>query len=231
VFIHEEMRYQALACDYDGTLATGGHVARDTVNALQRLRASGRRLVMVTGRQVGDLLSVFPEVALFDRVVAENGAVVHTPANGVTRALAEAPPPALLAALRAAGIEPLGVGRVVVATERPHDTVAAQVIRGLGLDWQVILNREAVMLLPTRVDKASGLAAALEEMNLSARNVVAVGDAENDDRLLACCACGVAVANAVPALKRHARLVMAGESGAGVVELVELLMSSDLSGT
>jgi hydroxymethylpyrimidine pyrophosphatase-like HAD family hydrolase len=224
------MRYHALACDYDATLASGGHVARETVNALARVRASGRRTQLVTGRRLDDLLAVFPEVGLFDRVVAENGALVHVPATGATRALAEAPPPELLEALRAAGVSPLFVGRVIVATERPNDTVAAQVIGRLGLDWQVILNREAVMLLPTRVDKASGLTAALEELSLSARNVVAIGDAENDERLLACCGCGVAVANAVPTLKRHARLVTAGASGAGVVELVELLVASDLAG-
>src|SRR5947209_15792951 len=115
------MRYQALACDYDGTLASSGHVGRDTVSALERLRASGRSLLMVTGRQLGELEAVFPEVGLFDRIVAENGAVVHAPGSGITRALADAPPPALVEALRAQSVAPLTVGRVIVATERPHE--------------------------------------------------------------------------------------------------------------
>jgi hypothetical protein len=45
------MRYLALACDYDGTLASEGRVAPETVGALERLRASGRRLLLVTGRE------------------------------------------------------------------------------------------------------------------------------------------------------------------------------------
>ena len=222
------MRYHALACDYDGTLASGGHVARETVRALRRLRESGRRLVMVTGRQMGDLLAVCPEVGLFDRVVAENGAVVYAPASGRWRALAEAPPPALVTALRRHGVTPLALGQVVVATERPHDLAAAQAIRDLRLDWRIIFNREAVMILPSRVDKATGLAAALEELGISPHNVVAVGDGENDDRLLATCECGVAVANAVPELKTHADLVTSAESGDGVVELIERLVALDL---
>jgi len=223
------VRYHALACDYDGTLASGGRVARETTSVLRRVRASGRRLLMVTGRQMGDLLAVCPEVGLFDRVVAENGAVVYAPASGRWRALAEAPPPVFITALRRHGVEPLALGQVVVATERPHEIEARQTIRELGLDWRIIFNREAVMMLPARVDKATGLAAALEELGISAHNVVAIGDGENDDRLLALSECGVAVANAVPELKVHADLVTSAESGAGVVELIDRLIAMDLS--
>jgi HAD superfamily hydrolase (TIGR01484 family) len=73
------MRYFALACDYDGTLAHHGRVDAATVSALERLRASGRKLVMVTGRDLEDLLHVFPEVHLFDRIVAENGWLLYDP--------------------------------------------------------------------------------------------------------------------------------------------------------
>jgi hydroxymethylpyrimidine pyrophosphatase-like HAD family hydrolase len=54
-------------------------MAPETVAALGRVRESGRRLVMVTGRQFADLLAVCPEIGLFDLVVAENGAVVYDP--------------------------------------------------------------------------------------------------------------------------------------------------------
>ena len=46
------MRYLALACDYDGTLAAGGRVAQETLAALTRLLASGRQLILVTGTEV-----------------------------------------------------------------------------------------------------------------------------------------------------------------------------------
>ena len=75
------MRFLALATDYDGTLATRGRVDAIVLPALDRLRASGRKLLLVTGRELHDLLNVFPEAALFDRVVAENGALLYRPST------------------------------------------------------------------------------------------------------------------------------------------------------
>src|SRR5262249_16412289 len=62
----KSMQYVALASDYDGTLAHDGSVEAGTIAALERLRASGRKLVLVTGREIDDLVRVFPSVALFD---------------------------------------------------------------------------------------------------------------------------------------------------------------------
>src|SRR5213593_191619 len=68
------MRYHALACDYDGTIARDGEVRENTILALEEVRKSGRKLILVTGRELDDLIKVFPRIDLFDRVVAENGA-------------------------------------------------------------------------------------------------------------------------------------------------------------
>jgi HAD superfamily hydrolase (TIGR01484 family) len=70
------MRYHLLATDYDATLATDGTVAVETVDALNDVRATGRRIVLVTGRELDDLMSVHPDLAVFERVVAENGALL-----------------------------------------------------------------------------------------------------------------------------------------------------------
>ena len=67
------MRYLALAIDYDGTLAHDGHVDEPPLTALGKLRGSGRKLILVTGRELGELLGVFPRIDLFNRVIAENG--------------------------------------------------------------------------------------------------------------------------------------------------------------
>jgi hypothetical protein len=223
------MRYLALACDYDGTLAHSGVVAQETISALTYLRSSGRKLLLVTGRRLDDLARIFPTLEMFDRVVAENGALLYRPAAREEVALAEPPPEALVTALRERGVAPLAVGRTIVATFTPHDTAVLEAIRTLGLELQVIFNKGAVMVLPSGVNKATGLAAALLELGLSARNVVGVGDAENDHAFLSACECGVAVANALPLLKERADLVTAGDHGAGVVELVTRLVDDDLA--
>src|SRR5689334_25401439 len=51
----EHMRYLALACDYDGTLAHHGQLDPRTREALERVRQSGRRVLLVTGRDLDDL--------------------------------------------------------------------------------------------------------------------------------------------------------------------------------
>jgi len=231
------MRYLVLATDYDGTLATHGRVNDETVAALARLRASGRKTMLVTGRELNDLLRVFPQADLFDCIVAENGPLLYWPATGKEQVLGERPPDEFIKALRDRlrhcplgnrNVEPLVVGRVIVATWHPHEIAVVEVIRDLGLDLQVIFNKDAVMVLPSGIDKATGLSAALSELNISPENVVGVGDAENDRALLDICGYGVAVANALPMLKERADFVTTGSRGAGVTELIDKLIASDL---
>lgn len=93
------MPYAALATDYDGTIARDGAVDGPTLAALARLRAAGWRLVLATGRGLDDLRRLMPRLDLFDRVVAEDGAVLHAPATGAVRLLARPLPPAFAAAL------------------------------------------------------------------------------------------------------------------------------------
>ena len=75
------MFFTALATDYDGTIATDGVTPPETVEALKRFKATGRRLILVTGRELPDLQRVFPELEIFDRVVAENGGLLYGPAT------------------------------------------------------------------------------------------------------------------------------------------------------
>jgi HAD superfamily hydrolase (TIGR01484 family) len=222
------VRYLALATDYDGTLARDGSVRDATLQAVERFRRSGRRVILVTGRELEDLKSVCPRLDLFDQVVAENGALIYRPDTQQEKTLAEPPPPELAERLRARGVQPLSVGRVIVATREPHQIDALEVVRELGLEHQVIFNKGAVMLLPPGVNKQTGLAAALDELGLSIRNTVAVGDAENDHAMLAASECGVAVANAIDSLKERADLVTRGARGAGVEELIERILEDDL---
>ena len=213
------------ATDYDGTLATDGHVEAAVLDALDGLRAAGARLVLVTGRERGDLERVFPALDRFDRVVVENGAVVLTPATGEQRALAPPAPAALIDSLRREKVVPLSVGVSIVATREPHGGTVARALRALALPHRVILNKGAVMVLPPGVDKATGLRVALAELGVRPERTVAVGDAENDLDFLGCCGLSVAVANALPEVRDRADLVTRGARGAGVVELIDSLLA------
>ncbi len=223
------MRYFALATDYDGTLARDGIVNGETATALQRLRASGRKLVLVTGRRLSDLLDTFDRIDLFDLAVIENGAVLYNPVAGKERALADAPHPAFADLLRKRGVEPLGVGHVIVATVDTHKETVLDTIAELGLELQIIFNKGALMVLPAGINKATGLAAALSELGLSSHNVAGVGDAENDHAFLSACECAAAVHNALGSLAEKADLVTRSDHGEGVIELIDHILDNDLA--
>jgi HAD superfamily hydrolase (TIGR01484 family) len=222
------VRYHALACDYDGTLATHGTVDEHTLEALDRFRSSGRKLILVTGRELDDLGRVFPHFDYFDRVVAENGALLYRPSSGEELLLAEPPPAAFIAGLRERDVSPLSVGRVIVATWEPFHTTARDLIRALDLELQVVFNKGAVMVLPFGVDKAAGLKAALAELGLSVHQSVGIGDAENDEIMLSACRCSAAVANALQRTKEFADIVTEQSHGAGVAELIDRIIATDL---
>jgi hydroxymethylpyrimidine pyrophosphatase-like HAD family hydrolase len=224
------MRYKILAVDYDGTLATQGVVDEPTIDALTRLRASGRDLVMVTGRELPSLRATFGRLDLFTRIVAENGALIVDPSTGTERPLAEPPALKFIDELRARGVSPISVGRVIVATWEPHHHPVLEAIRSLGLELEVIFNKGAVMVLPSGINKATGLKQALAELDVREDEVVGVGDAENDHSFLNACGLSVAVANALTALKERADLVTQGARGAGVSEVIDRLLMDDLAG-
>lgn len=224
------MRFRVLACDYDGTVASQGVMRVETVDALRRLRDSGRRLVLVTGRILDELVEICPDLEIFDRLVLENGALLYDPLRGSERLLAPLLPRQFVRALATKGVTPLSVGRAICSTLDPFESVVVRTIHELGLDLQIIFNKHSVMVLPPAVNKATGLQVALDELGERFSAVVAVGDAENDLVMLARAACGVAVGNALPSVKERADLVVPGRAGEGVRQLADMMLDDDLTG-
>jgi hydroxymethylpyrimidine pyrophosphatase-like HAD family hydrolase len=222
------MQYLALATDYDGTLAHASHVSEEALAAIRRLKDSGRKVILVTGRELPELYSVFPDHALCDCIVAENGALLRWPAEDRDESVGEPVPEAFLKEIMHRGVKPFSVGKVIFATWRPHENVVLEIIQSLGIEYHIIFNKRAVMVLPSGVNKATGLARALKRMKLSPKQVVGIGDAENDHAFLDSCAVAAAVDNALPALKERCDLVMARDHGDGVIELIDRLLADDL---
>lgn len=221
------MIYRALATDYDGTIAHDGRVDDQTVEALRRLRARNIHLIMVTGRELTDLFNTFDYVEAFDRIVAENGAVLYNPATKDIEVLAPSPPGPFLEVLNRQKI-PISVGHSIVATVEPHEHAVLAAIRDLGLEWHVIFNKGSVMALPADVTKAQGLAPALEALRVLPEETIGIGDAENDQAFLRRCGLAVAVDNALPSVKEMSDIVTSGARGAGVVELIDRWLAGDL---
>jgi hydroxymethylpyrimidine pyrophosphatase-like HAD family hydrolase len=213
------VRFTALACDYDGTIAFQDRIGPEALAALERARQAGLRLVLVTGRTFFDLTRVCERLDLFDGVVAENGAVLYFPRAGVLRDQAPPPPPRLLAELNHRGIL-YQVGRVIVATARADETGVWEALATTGVSLELVYNRTALMLLPQGVSKGTGVRQVIQELGLSPHDVLAIGDAENDLELFEACGFSGCPADAVPMLREHADWVFPGENGHAVAAAI-----------
>lgn len=210
--------FRAVALDYDGTLTSTGRLDDTILRALRALRQERLKVVLVTGRIPWELLDLCPHAEeLFDRIVWENGAVVW----GVRGARVLAPPvPAELEeALVRRGVV-LRRGQAILAGHARDAVAALEEIGRLGLEVQVVRNRQELMLVPAGVSKGTGLFDALGDLGISRHSTLAVGDAENDHSLLGACELGVAVANAVPSLKEAADVVLSRGGSEGLAEFL-----------
>lgn len=217
------MYCRVIACDYDGTGATNGHLAPEVTAALHAAREAGIVTLLATGRVLDDLRVALVDFAAFDAVVAENGAVLWFPSSDRTVLLGNPPTEQILGRLRTANI-PFHAGAVVVGAWDSHVLELLRLIRETGADLHLVFNRGAVMLLPSGVNKATGVERALAELRRSARNMVAFGDAENDLPLFALAEVGIAARGAVAAVAAAADDRLCQPGAAGVADWVRCLL-------
>ncbi len=217
------MYCRVIACDFDGTGATNGHPAPELYAALAAARAQGIVTLLVTGRVLEDVQRACEELAPFDGVVAENGAVIHLCELGRTIQIGTPPPERFLGELRAHGV-PFHTGAVIVGTWEQHAGKLLELIRRFGIDGQMIFNRAALMLLPSGINKAVGVRRALDELGRSERNMVAFGDAENDIPMLIGAEIGVAARDATLAVSALADDRVSQPGGAGVAHFIRRLI-------
>jgi haloacid dehalogenase-like hydrolase len=126
-------------------------------------------------------------------------------------------------------VEPLAIGAVSVVTDQAVEAALRQAIETTGVDVGVVADKGMAVAVPVGVDKASGLAAALVELELSPHNVVGVGNAVSDLGFLDRCECGAAVANAPSEVADRCDLVTSRAGPAGLVELIDQLVADDLA--
>ena len=208
------MKLSVLALDYDGTIARDDRLEPAVREAIAEARTGGIIVLLVTGRILSELRRVAGDLHFVDAVVAENGAVLHFPGSGHTSSLAPPVSDVFLAEVRARGIEVMP-GQCLVDGAAVDAPRLLDVIRALEQPLVLLFNRGQVMILPQGVSKATGLRVALDMLRLSARNTVAIGDAENDHPLLQLAELGVAVEWGSMALRSSADVVVGGSGPPG----------------
>jgi hydroxymethylpyrimidine pyrophosphatase-like HAD family hydrolase len=217
------MKLSALALDYDGTIALDDALDPAVREAIGDVRRRGVVVVLATGRRLTDLRRVAGNLACFDAIVAENGAVLHFPASERHMLLAHTPHPAFLDELRRRHVAYTAGESVVEADASVAATVLA-IVRALELPLTLAFNRGRLMVLPHAVAKSTGLRQALRALRISIHNTVGIGDAENDHDLLDACEVGVAVEWGSAALRSMADDTIAGSGPAAVADYIRRLV-------
>ncbi len=212
------MYRRVMAFDFDGTLATEGVVPPELARALERCRAGGHALFLVTGRRF-ETVSLEPLRDLFTGVVWENGAVLVHSATGEIFLPFGQVPDYLLKNLEEAEI-PFERGLAIAATWVPHDQRVWQILSAQKGGASVEYNKGNVMLLPPGASKGPGLERLLTICGYSVHNLVAFGDAENDLSMFNLAEVAVAVGDALPSVKVKADVVAERPGPAGILEIL-----------
>jgi hydroxymethylpyrimidine pyrophosphatase-like HAD family hydrolase len=197
----------------------------DVARAIAYARSRGIVVLLVTGRILDELRRVAGDLHFVDGVIAENGAVVHFPTSGYTSVLAPAVSTVLVDELARRGV-PFQAGHCLIDADSTDAPRILEAIRTLELPLVLIFNRARVMTMPQGTSKATGLHAALDILRLSARNTLAIGDAENDHELLRLAELGVAVEWGSETLKSAADAVVAGTDPSAVAAYIRRLGDS-----
>jgi hydroxymethylpyrimidine pyrophosphatase-like HAD family hydrolase/CheY-like chemotaxis protein len=213
-----------LACGLEGVLAEeDGRVAIATWEALRRAKNAGMSIVLVTSQTWESFSAEGHYAELCEAIVAEGGAVVYFPRRDTVALPFGRLAPRVLQSLDAAGV-PLQWGRSTVSTHVPHDKVILKVLQETGSGVTMEYNRGSMMVLPPGATKGTGLRYALRELGYSPRNVVACGDAENDQSLFEVAELAVAVSNALPHIQAQANVVLPQANGTGIETLVTSIL-------
>ncbi len=216
------MKLAAIALDYDGTIAVRNALDPSVRSAISEARSAGIAVLLVTGRRLDDLKRVAGDLACFDAVVAENGAVVDFPLSGRHVVLGHPPAPAFVDAVRRRGVA-CDVGESLVEADAHDCATIIDVIHALEQPLVLTFNRGRVMVLPQAVGKSTGLREALLTLRISVHNTLAIGDAENDHDLLDACEVGVAVEWGSAALSSVADDVIRGSGPPAVADYIRNL--------
>lgn len=104
--------------------------------------------------------------------------------------------------------------------------VREAIVPRLGTSARVIgTTPDFLEVMDPRATKGEALGAVMRLLDVPREQVLALGDGENDVDLLAAAGCGVAMGNAIPALRAHAAYVTASNDADGVALVLEAVLA------
>lgn len=208
--------------DIDGTLTDDSRrMSLEAVEALRSVEESGVSVMLASGNVLPVAYAVSTYMGFKGPVVAENGGVVCHGQKVWVLGDAGAPKEAWeLLKKEVPEAERLFTDRWRETEVGLRQDIDLGLVRELlkGMPVEVQTTGWAIHIMSEGMDKSVGVAKACEVIGVRMDRVAAIGDSENDMRMMRECGWGVAIGNADETTKAAASYVAEGRNGDGVVE-------------
>lgn len=216
------MRYKAMVCDVDGTITDSRKVIQTQgIEVLRQAQDKGLIVMLASGNVLPIAYGLSTFIGLKGPIVAENGGVVSY-RDQVYRLFSNETPLRAYEHLRTHMPE---VRRLYTDQWRQTEVALARdadldKVRELLSEFPVEVEATgfAIHLMERGHSKMAGVGKACELLSIDPSEVVAFGDADNDERMLRDCGFGVAVGNASEKARQAADYVAIGHHAEGVRE-------------
>ena len=228
------LKKKTFAIDIDGTITLNGmgQIHLEALSRLRSLKEEGHNVILVTGRSSveGYLLSIFG--GLTHMAVGENGGCIsfgdeiqHKLLGNkgeCIHALAT-----IQAKLNAEVKEkPVFPRMTEVVLERTFDIEKAQkVIDENNLNVVLTDSGYAYHINSKGVDKGSGFLEVVKMLDVDVNDTIAIGDSDTDVPLFKVVKNNIAVSNSTENLKKLAKIITTKQSGEGVLEGLDIILS------
>lgn len=221
---------KAFAIDIDGTLTEngGGIIHLPAVQNLRTLEKLGYRIIYVTGRSSVEayILSVFTGTTKI--AVGENGGVVTiSPTEHIILGNKEECIKGyriLTRKLENVKLKNVFDRMTEVVLERTFNIeLGKQILQEDNLGVELHDSQYSFHINNRGINKATGLAKALDILKIKPSETVTIGDSETDIPLFQFCAFGIALNHADEIVKSKANYVVSQNSGKGLVEALDYI--------
>lgn len=219
----KSLKIKALVIDIDGTLTDEARlISTKAIECIRALEGREIKVMLASGNVLPIMLGVSRLIGATGPLIAENGGIVYY--EGKTKILGDSRVP-----LRAYEFlkQRMHVKRLITdrwrMTEVAIEDDDVEKVKELLKDWDLKVESTgfAIHLMSKGIDKFNGVRYACKLLQISPKQVMAIGDSDNDIEMIRNCGIGVAVGNATNRLKENADYVTESSNGDGVVEAIE----------
>lgn len=219
-----EPMVRAIVVDLDGTLTDAKRwLCLDAIEMLRRCEGKGIPVMLASGNIVTTSLQVSKLLGLTGPVIAENGGVVHYQGQNEIFGDKADCLKALVHVMRHLPAKELFTNQCRLTEVCIEEDVGVDNVKKLLKTFPVDVNSTGfgIHIMPKGMDKVVGLKRSCTMLGISLEDVLAIGDSENDVKMVQASGRGAAVANATKELKAVAGYVCRRSHGAGVVEALK----------